>query len=820
MIARIIRGRGFGGTIRYCQDKAIGGRPLGTSVQTEDPNGPSSKEVIYELRSITSAREAARPVVHVPIRSRDGEHLSEEQWLLVADRVRTEMGFENCPWAAYLHNNEDGREGQHLHLVLSRVTFDGQIVSDRNDRFRVMEVMRGLELDFGMEPVLSHERARSRAYPHDADGRAQDREITMLRALIDAAGPNARTLRGFVEGLEVSGVQAHLKISRNGNLQGASFQLGDSERIWKGSDLGRAYSIGRLVERFGLAQEGEVLRAYEVRPRELSKLRSAGLEPDRIESSDAGRLTVSWIVVGRAREQDVYQQWVQTALPGRLCERNSENPKWSGEVPASVLELRSQQIEAVLARRGSREPASLPQLSQGPRGLQEAGRQVAALLERYARDLRAGESGERLSATWLEILRWTGVRGVRPEALDRRGLGQHLAALGSLAQTPSSVRSRLLRGERGYLSAPVLQGEVTLFPPHLLESSRGPGSREFNRQANQILGERESVALLRLADQLGKSREDRRLRDHLEGRLVEVERAIVSWGGRRSGRAVLPVEKRQSAESARRFVSRRLAGSLRQAQIGLAPGLVKTATSLLPLPRLPGVGIIAKVNAIGAAAATAAGLAQQVGQAVLVIEAAVRREHGRSLRRGESHIERVAAGDVSTYRLLRLTSGHPKAVAHFEAPEGPPRDLSSAIREYRRCRAQLVRFARTCLREGSPERDAAKRAAQSAAAVLAARERVVNAGLQKLGVPSLRMLSGTAKDKAEVLARFAHGCRTAGLSVGTVVRVVAEVGPVVLGGLLAGATVTLASRLVMRQVFKLGRGLAKEFLHGEPERGR
>jgi len=818
MIARIIRGRGFGGTVRYCQDKAIGGRPLGTSVQTEDPNGASSKEVIYELRSITSAREAARPVVHIPIRSRDGEHLSEEQWLLVADRVRTEMGFENCPWAAYLHNNEDGREGQHLHLVLSRVTFDGQIVSDRNDRIRVMEFMRVLERDFGMEPVLSHERARSRAYPHSAEGRDQDREITMLRALIDAAGPNARTLRGFVERLEVSGVQAHLKISSKGNLQGASFQLGEGERIWKGSDLGRAYSIGRLVERFGLAQEGELLRAYEVRPRELLKLRSAGLEPDRIESSD-GRMTVSWIVVGRAREQDVYQQWVQAALPGRLCERSGEHPKWSGEVPASVLELRSHQIEAGLARRGSREPASLPYLAQGPQGLQEAGRQVAALLERYARDLRTGDNAERLSATWLEILRWTGVRGVRPEALDRRGLGQHLASLGSLAQTPSSVRSRLLRGERGYLSAPVVQGEVTLFPPHLLESGRGPGRREFNRQANQVLGERESVALLRLADQLGKSREDRRLRDHLEGRLVEVERAIVSWGGRRSGRAVLPVEKRQSAESARRFVSRRLAGSLRQAQRGLAPGLVQTATSLLPLPRLPGVGIIAKVNAVGATAATAAGLAQQVGQAVLVIEAAVRREHGRSLRRGGGHIERVAAGDVSTYRLLRLTSGHPKAVARFEAPEGPPRDLASAIREYRRCRAELVRFARTCLREGSPGRDA-RRAAQSAAAVLASRERVVNAALQKLGVPSLRMLSGTAKDKTEVLACFAHGCRAVGLSVGTVVRIVAEVGPVVLGGLLAGATVTLASRLVMRQVFQLGRGLAKEFLHGEPERGR
>jgi hypothetical protein len=82
------------------------------------------------------------------------------------------------------------------------------------------------------------------------------------------------------------------------------------------------------------------------------------------------------------------------------------------------------------------------------------------------------------------------------------------------------------------------------------------------------------------------------------------------------------------------------------------------------------------------------------------------------------------------------------------------------------------------------------------------------------------MLGGAARDRTEVLARFAHGCRTAGMSVGTVVRVVGEVGPVVLGGVVAGAAVTLASRLVMRQVFGLGRDLAREFLYGERERGR
>jgi hypothetical protein len=203
----------------------------------------------------------------------------------------------------------------------------------------------------------------------------------------------------------------------------------------------------------------------------------------------------------------------------------------------------------------------------------------------------------------------------------------------------------------------------------------------------------------------------------------------------------------------------------------------------------------------------------------MVIEAAVRREHTRVLRRDASHLERVAAGDVSTYRLLRLTSGRPRLVA-VQQESGPAKDWSAAIREYRRSRAELVRFARAALREGKPHREVDKALANRAASVLVARERLVNAGLERLGIPSLRMLAGTAKDRIEVLSRFAHGCRTAGLSVGTAARVVVEVGPVVLGGFLAGAALTVVSRVVLKQAFGLGRNLAKEFLFGDRDRER
>ena len=80
---------------------------------------------------------------------------------------------------------------------------------------------------------------------------------------------------------------------------------------------------------------------------------------------------------------------------------------------------------------------------------------------------------------------------------------------------------------------PAVAGELTYFPPHLLATERGPAHRDYNRKANQILLERELVALLRVTDHLARTREENCLRSRLESRPAEVERAAVSWGARR-----------------------------------------------------------------------------------------------------------------------------------------------------------------------------------------------------------------------------------------------------------------------------------------------
>jgi len=67
MIARVYRSGSFANAVQYCQGKAIEGRALGSSVLTNDPKGPAEREVIREFLVVNEAKEAARPVVHIPV---------------------------------------------------------------------------------------------------------------------------------------------------------------------------------------------------------------------------------------------------------------------------------------------------------------------------------------------------------------------------------------------------------------------------------------------------------------------------------------------------------------------------------------------------------------------------------------------------------------------------------------------------------------------------------------------------------------------------------------------------------------------------------
>ena len=77
---------------------------------------------------MAEATRCEQPFFHVQVRNPDGEELSRDQWLRVADRIETKLGLTDQPRAICFHVDETtGHE--HMHVAWSRI--DGETMTAR-----------------------------------------------------------------------------------------------------------------------------------------------------------------------------------------------------------------------------------------------------------------------------------------------------------------------------------------------------------------------------------------------------------------------------------------------------------------------------------------------------------------------------------------------------------------------------------------------------------------------------------------------------------------------------------------------------------------
>ena len=282
MIGNVYRGDGFRGLLDYLSGKG-GSLLLETNLDGESARGFARQ--VGEVRQLHPKEHLAQPVCHIPLRPAPGEDLSDEQWSEVLHLTLERMGFASSPYVAYLHDHDDGR---HLHIATYRVTFDGALVSDSNDRFRIMAVAREIEREYGLAVARATHPIHLTRPALERLLRDPDRAIALaaIRRAIDQAASRHDTVRSFLTELHRLGVKAEIKVAKKtGALQGIRFAMPDGNWV-KGSDLGRDYSLARIANRhelrLGKRSEGRYLAVGEVSAKEHGSLVEEGLEPDQV----------------------------------------------------------------------------------------------------------------------------------------------------------------------------------------------------------------------------------------------------------------------------------------------------------------------------------------------------------------------------------------------------------------------------------------------------------------------------------------------------------------------------------------------------------
>lgn len=254
MIAKLIKGKGFRGAVEYDLQP-------GKSVLLEtNMAGSTPQAFAAEFGAIRTMRpRLSKAVCHTSLSIPPDESLTDDQWREAAHAWMKGMGFVNNQYIISRHTDAPH---PHIHILVNRITLDGQVVSDAHDYKRQEPIMRDLERHFGLR-MVPPSREVGRAAPTKGEiehsmrtGEASAR--MRLQKAVDTALGQGCPMDIFSDRLALVGVEVRLNTASTGFVSGISFALDGV--AFKGSKLGKGYTWNALQQR-GLCHEQDRGRA-------------------------------------------------------------------------------------------------------------------------------------------------------------------------------------------------------------------------------------------------------------------------------------------------------------------------------------------------------------------------------------------------------------------------------------------------------------------------------------------------------------------------------------------------------------------------------
>jgi len=251
MKGKIVRGKGFRGCLNYLLAQHKGAKIIGGNMTGRDP-----KSLAKEFAAVRKLRpDCKKPVLHIALRMPVGEDVSAETWLKIILRLMKLMGLSpGRPWLLVKHPD------QHVHLLLSRIGFGGDIWLGRWEALKLIEATQIIEKEFGLT-VTPGLKGKDRKQVRITSGqikkisreldRGQEPEIPAKVAIAEriqqAIDQSNGTFDDFKERLEKLGVAVKLNSAKTtSHISGITFELGGV--AMKGSKVARAYSWQGLNE--------------------------------------------------------------------------------------------------------------------------------------------------------------------------------------------------------------------------------------------------------------------------------------------------------------------------------------------------------------------------------------------------------------------------------------------------------------------------------------------------------------------------------------------------------------------------------------------
>ncbi|MCA1995015.1 MAG: relaxase/mobilization nuclease domain-containing protein [Coleofasciculus sp. S288] len=287
MIAKITKGNGFSGLCSYVLGKAEA-RLIGGNMASTTP-----RQLAAEFRAFSRQNlRVQRPVEHISLSpSPEDRELDDQEWEAIAIDLLDGLGMSQNQYILVLHSDTEvqGKPRPHLHIVVNRVSIDGQCADSWWDFRRTEEILRQLEQNYELTPVASSWESeksadttgQTRLLRKEAEQGLEPQESIKrrLQKLCDQAASDNPVMSTFLQRLKDAGVEPRIRQTRTGKVQGISYEL--EGVAFAGHKLGRNYSYQGL-QKLGITEhlEPQQLPAPTAKHsvKRKSKQRSCGLE--------------------------------------------------------------------------------------------------------------------------------------------------------------------------------------------------------------------------------------------------------------------------------------------------------------------------------------------------------------------------------------------------------------------------------------------------------------------------------------------------------------------------------------------------------------
>lgn len=235
MMAKITKGRDFGGAVRYVtQDKKEAKILDSKGVLTTD-----RQSIINSFRLQSQLRPNVKMMVgHISLdfSKENVDKVDDNLMRKVADDYMRRMHIQNTQYILVRHFD---REHPHCHIVFNRIDNNGHLISDKNDRVRSVKICKELTAKYDLHM------AQGKDHVHRERLRGADAVKYQIYDVLEAVVPRSKNWKELEAALKKQGISmAFTYRGTTTDIQGVTFEKDGLH--FNGSKIDRKYSFSKI----------------------------------------------------------------------------------------------------------------------------------------------------------------------------------------------------------------------------------------------------------------------------------------------------------------------------------------------------------------------------------------------------------------------------------------------------------------------------------------------------------------------------------------------------------------------------------------------